>query len=179
MKSNMPIQTRDSREIVVFALDGQLYALYLDVVERVVMAVEVTPLPEAPEVIAGVINVGGRVVPVFNTRCRFQLPARELRLTDRFVIARSSRYMLALLVDDVSDVIDVSPEETTNADEILPSLKYTDGVVKLKDGMVLIHDLDSFLSLDEEQMLVSSMEKHSRENGATDLNGTQGDDKHN
>ena len=66
-----------SNHIVVFTLDEQRYALHLLAVERVVRAVEVTALPEAPEIVLGVVNVKGRIVPVINVRRRFRLPERN------------------------------------------------------------------------------------------------------
>lgn len=63
--------------MVGLTLDGQRYALSLAQVERVIRAVEITPLPQAPEIITGVINVRGRVIPVVDIRKRFRLPVRE------------------------------------------------------------------------------------------------------
>ncbi len=57
-----------SNQLVVFTVDDQQYALNLVCVERVVRAVEVTHLPQAPETVLGVINFEGQVIPVVNTR---------------------------------------------------------------------------------------------------------------
>ena len=59
-------------QIVVFALDEPRYALPLSAVERVVRAVEITPLPKAPEIVLGVINMQGQVVPAVDIRKRFR-----------------------------------------------------------------------------------------------------------
>ena len=56
----------DIAQLVVFRLDERRYALPLAVVERVVRAVDVTPLPKAPPMVLGVIDVHGRVLPVLN-----------------------------------------------------------------------------------------------------------------
>ena len=58
----------ESVQFVVFRLDKQRYALSLAAVERVVRAAEVTLLPNAPPIVLGAIDVGGRVLPVFNVR---------------------------------------------------------------------------------------------------------------
>ena len=65
-------------QIVVFALDDRRIALPLAAVERVVRAVEVTPLPKAPAVVLGAVNVQGNLVPVFHLRRRFRMPEREI-----------------------------------------------------------------------------------------------------
>lgn len=143
--------------IVLFTLDDQRYALRLDAVERVVRAVEITPLPKAPEIVIGVINVQGRIVPVVNIRRRFRLPERELKLSDQIVIARTSRRTVALVVDAVRGVTELSGKQIVWPEDIVPQMQYVEGVVKLEDGLVLIHDLDRFLSLNEEITLDVAM----------------------
>ena len=144
-----------------FTLDERQYALHLSAVERVVRVVEVTLLPKAPEIVLGVVNVQGQVIPVFNIRKQFRLPQREVDLNDQLIIAHTSSRTVALLVDAVSGVIE--PEEHTiiTAENIMPAMEYVEGVVKLEDGMMifLIHDLSAFLSLEEEKMLEGAMEE--------------------
>ena len=149
----------DSNQFVVFTLDGQAYALHLSVVERIVRVVEVTPLPKAPEIVLGVVNVGGKIIPVIDIRKRFRLPGHETNLSDQLIIANTSKRSVALVVDSVSGVIERSAAEITAAEQIVPDLKYVEGVAKLEDGMVLIHDLDKFLSLDEGKTLDDAMWK--------------------
>lgn len=139
--------------LVPFFLDDRRYALPLDVVERIIPAVELTPLPKAPEIVLGLINIRGRIVPVFNIRRRFRLPDRETELTDHFIIAHTSKRTVALPADSASGVIQVFEGEKTEVTDILPALDYVKGVVKLEDGLLLIHDLESFLSLEEETAL--------------------------
>lgn len=139
--------------LVVFALDDQRYALHLASVERVVRAVEITPLPKAPEMVTGVLNVRGSVIPVFNMRRRFRLAERAIRLSDQIIIAHAGRRRVALVVDAVLDVADCQEKAFLAPEEILPDLEYVTGAVKLSDGLVFIHDLATFLSLDEEAAL--------------------------
>src|SRR4030043_457935 len=138
-------------QLVVFTLDDQRYALRLPSVERIVQVVEITPLPKAPGIVLGVVNVQGRVIPVVNIRKRFLLPERETNLGDQLIIANTSKRPVALLTDTVNEVIEQSGESMITSEEILPGMKYIEGVVKLKDGMILIHDLNKFLSLEEEK----------------------------
>jgi purine-binding chemotaxis protein CheW len=142
-----------SLHLVVFILDGQQYGVQLSSVKRILRIVEITPLPKAPEIVSGVINLQGRIIPVMNMRKRFGLPEREINLSDHLVIAETSMQTVALLVDEVDGIIETNKKRVTEPKEILPALDYIAGVVKLEDGMILIHDLDKFLSLDEEKAL--------------------------
>lgn len=137
----------------VFILDEQRYALYLSVVERVVGVVEITPLPKAPDIVLGVVNVQGKIILVVDIRKRFHLPEREMNLSDHLIIAHTSRRAMALIADTVTGVLELSDDEIIGKDEILSDLEYVEGVVKLEDGMILIHDLEKFLSLEEEKAI--------------------------
>ena len=140
-------------QLCLFTLDERRYALTLLCVERVVFVVDITPLPKAPPVVLGVVNVKGDIVPVYDVRRRFRLPQRAINLTDQLMIARTSQQTVALLVDSVDGVIEVAEEDIAAAQGILPDIEYVQGIVKLPDGLVLIHDLEQFLSAEEERTL--------------------------
>jgi len=139
--------------LVVFSLDELHYALDLSAVERTVHMVEITPLPQAPEIIVGVINFQGQIIPVLNIRKRFRLPERAGSLSDQLLIARTQRRTVALAVDAVHSVIERSPLEILNPESVVPGMEYVKGLVKFADGMIFIHNLDAFLSLEEETVL--------------------------
>lgn len=151
----------DVGRCVVFSLDGLSYAVRLSCVRRVVRAVEVTPLPKAPSIVVGVINLAGQIIPVVDLRRRFGLPERETELSDQLIVAHAARpaasggggRILAFAVDAVVGVRDLSTRVTIAAETILPGLEHLEAVVKTEQGLVLIHDLGTFLSLEEERSL--------------------------
>lgn len=146
-----------NEQYVVFSLDELQIALHLAAVDRVVWAVGVTSLPEAPETVPGLANIQGRVMPVVDMRRRFGLAEREMDPGDRFLITRSARRTVALWVDEVGGVIEPAAAEVTRGEEILPGMGYVEGVIKLPDGVILIHDLERFLSIEEEKRLEKAM----------------------
>lgn len=138
---------------VVFCLDDRRYALPLDVVECVVRAVEFTPLPNAPAIVLGVINMAGRLLPVLNLRQRFGLPEREYGPDDQLLIARMAQRSVALVVDHTQGVIERPDAEITGAAQLVPGLEHIQGVVKCGDDLALILDLESALILSEARAL--------------------------
>lgn len=144
-------------QLVVFRLDELRCALPLSVVDRVVRVVDVTPLAGAPGVVRGVINVQGRVVPVFDLRRRFALPERDIRLDDQLVLARTAARDVALLVDGAEGVIQCGEDAATRADRVWPGISPVAGVLKQDDGLVLIHDLEAFLSDDEHRAMEAAL----------------------
>lgn len=144
-------------QAVVFALDGHRFALRLGSVQRIVRAVAVTPLPGAPCVVLGVIDVEGTVVPVLDVRRRFRGAGREVRPSDQFLIAATSRRIVALVIDEAQDVIEHDASTVVDIAGLAPGLGQFHGVLQLEDGLVLIHDLDAFLSMDEARALDQSL----------------------
>jgi len=151
--------------LVPFQLDEERFALHLSAVERVLRAVRILGLPKAPEVVLGVINVHGVIVPVVSPRRRFGLPDRDMELVDRLIIAtipvrasRSQSRPVALLVDSVGSVIEVSDGNVVSATSLVSGLEHIEGVARVADGLILINDLDRFLSISESSMLDTAME---------------------
>jgi purine-binding chemotaxis protein CheW len=128
-------------QYVLFSIEGQRHALPLECVERIARMVAVVPVPGAPAAVLGVINVQGRIVPVLDTRRRFGLPQREPQIGDQLVIARAGGRTVALVADAVHGVIDAPREEVVAGAAVLPGLEHFEGMVKLADGMVVIHGL--------------------------------------
>ncbi|MDD5299983.1 MAG: chemotaxis protein CheW [Gallionella sp.] len=157
---------KESDSLLVFMLGNQRYALPLPKVDRVVRMVAITPLPKAPDIILGVVNIQGRVTPVVNMRRRFHLPERELALTDQLVVAHTSRRPVALVADAVLDVIACPVQGIVAAEHIVPGVEHVAGVVKLDDGLIFIHDLDKFLSLEEENFLAHALKNGALKNSA-------------
>lgn len=143
--------------LVVFTLDDRRYGLHLPAVERIVRVVDITPLPKAADIVLGVVNVHGQIIPVLDIRKRFRLPERAVKTSDHLLIAQTPRRTVAFLVDMVSEVIELSEETIIAAAKIIPGMEYVDGVAKLEDGLILIHDIDKFLSLDEEKALSEAL----------------------
>ena len=154
-----PAELAGHAQWVVFSLDAARFALPLPSVERVVRAVQVTRLPAAPAVVLGAIDVQGRVLPVFNVRHRFGLPQRDIDPADQFVIARSAERSVVLVVDAAQGVLHSLPTDTIAAASIASGLEQLRGVIRLPDGLVLIPDLNLFLSAAETRALDKALKR--------------------
>ncbi len=136
-------------QIVAFTLDDQHFGLDLASVERIVRVVEITPLPEAPAPILGIINVEGRVMPVLNTRKWLGFPEREIELQDVLVIVSVNGRSMALLVDEVKPVTEVPIDEVIDSQEIVRSSGSVERVAKSEDGLLMVLTAERAISLDE------------------------------
>lgn len=144
--------------LVVFRTANQSFALHLAAVERVLPMVAVSPLPGGPEIVLGAINLHGRVVPVLDLRRRLGLPECQYGLEAHVLAARARQRVVALPVDEVTGVHRVVADAVTAPDQVAPGLALVNGVAPLEDGILVIHDLDAFLSSEEEVALARALE---------------------
>jgi purine-binding chemotaxis protein CheW len=156
---NASLTPRKSNQLVAFTLNRQPYALQLASVRQVLRMVEVTPLPKAPEIVLGVINLHGTVVPVLSIRRRVGLTEGEASLSDQLIVADTASRSVALVVDAVTGVVERTIEEITKAERIVPGAEHVEGIAKLEEGMLFIHNLDLFLSQHEESQLRDALAK--------------------
>ena len=142
--------------VLVFDLADKQFGLLTLPVLEIVRAVSIAALPRAPAIVEGVINYRGEIVPVLDMRSRFALPARALHPDQHFIIARANGRLVALRVDRVHELVSVNREAVESA-AVAPGAEYVAGVARLTDGLLVIHDLEAFLSLDEARVLDSAM----------------------
>ena len=143
-------------KFLIFVLEQRRFALPLPVVEIVTRMVEITPLPKALKGVRGVFSLHGRIIPVLDLRCRFVLPEREIGLTDCLIVARTSKRNVAVIADSVDGLVDVSAPTIPSVD-ILPRMEYLEGVNQIGTDIILIQDLEGFLSPSEEERVTLSL----------------------
>jgi len=158
----MQAQVRQARtagpgEVLVFMVGGVRCAVPLDEVREVVRAVAITPLPTAPPIVEGIIDVRGRLVPVLDLRGRLGLPAAPLRAEQKLVIADAGERRVAVRVDAVDWVTQLDGEDVAEPDRVVRGIGYLAGVARLPDGLVLVHDLAAFLEQGEEEALTAAL----------------------
>jgi purine-binding chemotaxis protein CheW len=138
---------------VLFKLDERTFALHLEHVDRIVRAVEVTPLPKTPEIVLGIINVHGEIIPIVDIRKRFSLLPKKTSLTDQIVIVKTSHRKIGFFADSAEGYKQVSSGEVVHDTKIWEGIEYVDGVVRISDELVLINNLEKFLMLEEENQI--------------------------
>jgi purine-binding chemotaxis protein CheW len=143
--------------LLTFTVVGQLYGVPINHVVRIIEMVTITQLPGVPELIQGVINVGGKVVPVIDLRRRFGLPPQAYGLyTPIILVDMDVAYgILGLVVDTVEQVLDVSGDELEITEAFVPpaltnqmSIRsaHLDGVAKVNRQMILVLNVPALLS---------------------------------
>jgi purine-binding chemotaxis protein CheW len=130
--------------ILAFEVAEQPFGVLLGYVVEVLRAVAVTKILKAPPAVEGIVNLRGTVVPVLDVRTRFGLPPKPARPADRMIVVRAKQRQAILRVDRTIDIINPGPSDFDRGKAA--SSDHAKGAVKLSDGLLLIYDVDSFLS---------------------------------
>jgi purine-binding chemotaxis protein CheW len=99
--------------------------------------------------VLGVFNLQGRVIPALDLRRRLGLAARELGVSDQLLVVRAAGRVLALVTNRVEGIVEFAAAEVVPAADVVPELPGVEGVLRRPDGVVVIHDLARFLSVEE------------------------------
>ena len=153
------IQEKEKLKLIIFQLDNQQFALPITVVEKVIEIVDIRLLPNSPKYIFGIINMHGEIISVINLRSLFGLKEKEIELSDQLLIVTTSVFKHAIWVDATDKIIEIDKSKIVHSEEIKYGGKYVQGVVKLENGLVLINDVEKFLSSDELKELELALKK--------------------
>lgn len=132
--------------ILVFTIGDKEYGAAITQVREVIRLGQILSIPDAPDFVEGLINRRGRVIPLINARKKFGLPAQELNRSNRIVITQVDSHVIGVIVDKVSSVIALGKEQIQPPDEILKEARYLTGVGKFLNRLILIIDIERFLS---------------------------------
>lgn len=126
-------------KLVAFTLNEQLYGLSLNSAERILRIVGIVPIPNSPSYILGVINLHGQIIPVIDLRKRLNLPEEKISISDQLFICKSKAKTMALLVDNVTDVIAPSLlTPSTTASNIISESSCIKEVMKFENKLIFI-----------------------------------------
>lgn len=156
-----------SQVYLSFSIGNELFAVNVLKVLEVLQKQDITPVPNAPDYILGIINFRGEVVPVFDTRRKFNL--KSLNENDSFAIAvldlykNDEPFRIGATVDKVKDVITIGENEIKPVPPMVStfSTEFLSGVVRLDEKFLLLIDVDKVFTQNEIQTIatVSSEEE--------------------
>ncbi|WP_432735680.1 chemotaxis protein CheW [Maridesulfovibrio sp. FT414] len=144
------MSSMNKHDYVVFDIDGTSMAIPSVLVDKVERAVLLTPVPEAPSPVLGVVSDGGDIVPVLGLRARLGLQERNVRLSDRLLFSRCGGRRVAVLADSVGAVVEIIPEKARGMQDIWPGVLFLKSIAGLGGDVVLMQDMDAVLSSEQE-----------------------------
>lgn len=141
-----------SRQLCTLLVDGVLFGIAVEDVQEVIRYQPMTPVPLAPRVVRGLINLRGQIVTALDLRLRLGIAPRADHELPLNVIVRRDHGVLSLLVDEVGDVVEVDEAAFERTPDTLPSStrKLIDGVYKMPTQLLLVLDTKRATTLDAE-----------------------------
>jgi purine-binding chemotaxis protein CheW len=142
-----------NRQFATFFVDGLFFGIEVLQVQEVLRYQEMTPVPLAPGVVEGLINLRGQIVTAVDMRRRLELPSRPEGQMPMNTVVRTAGGAVSLLVDEIGDVVEVDAgtfEQTP--DNVEPTAReLLKGVYKLKERLLLVLDTEKTVNVTAER----------------------------
>lgn len=148
--------TMQHKLVNVFRLDGELFALPLERIDKIVRSVEIKSIQGLPEFIQGILCIHGKYMPLIDLRHHFSLPEKDISIVDRFVIISSGKMPFALVVSEVLDIQQVCEPDLLELDQFSTNTVF-DAVASMNGQTVMMLNPDRLLSEIETEKLKDNL----------------------
>lgn len=139
-------------QLVTFNLVGEEFGLPILDVREIIRMVDVTPVPNSPDFVEGVINLRGQILPVIDLRKRFKLETSDADEDTRIVVVEINDNLIGLIVDGVNEVLRIPSDTVNPPPQIVSSgigAEYIQGIAHYNEKMIILVDLERVFSNDE------------------------------
>ncbi len=142
-------------QYLTFRLGDEDYGVDILRVQEIKGWSPVTTIPNTPEYLRGVLNLRGAIVPIIDLRMRLNLSNVEYTATTVVIVlcvrAENQERILGIVVDSVSDVLNVAQEEIRPSPDFGTAVntEFIRGLATIDDAMIMLLDIDRLLRLDE------------------------------
>ena len=148
--STVEQQQQVGGKFLTFFLDDDEYGFEILKVQEIIGMMSVTPVPQTPPFVQGVINLRGKVIPIIDLRLKFAMPAVPQTEETCIIVVRAQGVAMGIVVDKVSEVLDIATEDidilscgtAINTDYVL-------GIGKAARKVTVLLDIDKVLSTNE------------------------------
>ncbi len=155
--SNDHLEEAVNREILVFTLGREEYGIDILKVQEIRGYDAVTTLANMPAFIKGVINLRGAIVPIIDMRLKFKLGQAEYNQFTVVIILNIGKRVVGMVVDGVSDVLTLGPDQIRPAPEFGNTLntEYLSGLGAIDERMIILMDIEKLMTSPELQLVES------------------------
>lgn len=141
----------DSLKVIVFRMNDQRYGVDVQEVLSIEKLQHITEVPQTSEFIKGVINLHGEIMPVIDLKERLSLGETAPEGQSRFLIVSIKAIRVGLMVDEATDVMDISTDTVEPAPDVVNGVNkaFLKGVAKLENSLLILLNLEHILNFDE------------------------------
>jgi purine-binding chemotaxis protein CheW len=139
---------------IVFEVAGTAYGIRSSYVQQLEMIENITPVPNTPAYIEGLMFSRGQVIPVINLRLRFGLGRKEFDVRTRIIVVRYQERIAGLLADSAREYLNIPEGSVQPSPEYMKNRtgSYIEGIAKTGERIILIFNIPELLSINETQL---------------------------
>ena len=139
-------------QLIGFYLDENLFGIDISNILEIIKYREITPLPESPPYVEGILNLRGRVIPVFSLRSKFGLYEKEEMEKGRIIVIENESGDYGIIVDSVTEVLRIENSNINPTPELISgvSAEYIEGMVKLEETILIVLNINRIFSREED-----------------------------
>lgn len=146
-------------ELVGLKLGEEEYALDVLKIQEIIRNVEFTFVPKADPYVLGVMNMRGKVIPVYDMRIRFKLEKANFDKATSIIVTRFDKSNIGFVVDEVTEVIRINRKEIEPAPPLVGSVgqEYILGICKFNSRLIMVLDIDAIAGVKEEDSFLKKI----------------------
>jgi len=158
----------NDNKFLTFCLGQEEYGVVILKVREIIGIIGITPVPQLPEYVKGVINLRGKIIPVIELRTKFALPSVEYTEATCVIVVEvsedndSDHFQMGVIVDSVSEVLDIDRDDIEPAPRFGSALKteYILGMGKVsqadREKVIILLDIDKVMTQEDLASLSSA-----------------------
>ena len=138
-------------QFLTFVLSKEEYGVEILKVREIMGIMEITPVPQTPDYMKGVINLRGRVIPIIDLRLKFAMPEVEHTKETCIIVAEVGSTQVGVIVDSVSEVMDIKGEDIEDSPNFGQEIdtNFIMGLGKGKDKIIILLDIEKVLTAED------------------------------
>ena len=150
-KVNSSLSNENQLQCVTFLVGNEIYGVDVMQAKEILYLIEITEVPNTLPFMKGVIDLRGLIVPLVDTRIKFNLEPREYNEDTVIIILELKNRLIGIIVDSVSDVLNISTDEIQDPEHFSNEIEndYVCGIVKIEDKLIIILDVNKIFSKEE------------------------------
>lgn len=149
------------RKYLIFCLGNEEYGLEILKVREIICYMDITPVPQMPSYVSGLINLRGQIIPVIDLRAKFSMAGTKITAESCIIIVelatQGRRFSTGLLVDRVLEVLDIAGENIQETPQlgINVNTDFILGIGKVGESVKLLLDINKVLATDIQSLNTS------------------------
>lgn len=158
MSDTENIKSRASKnKFLTYFLGDEEYGVDISQVREIIAMMKITPVPKTPRYVAGVINLRGAIIPVIDTRLRFDMPSLEYTEQTAIIIIEINKVSIGFVVDKVEEVLTIDESSISEPPKFGTNINtdFIKNIARIGEMVIMILDLEKLFEAEELSMLDS------------------------